>query len=118
MASVQHALKDGIGIRFAARRAQGVFIIHPSEDDDPGFRVKPEEKSETPAYLCPAPVTKSGAHRIALAVLLAIGVARYRLENQFRERIEEPHIRVRIKARRILLLGSFSGDMKFLQLLR
>ena len=36
-ATLQHFLEHCIGIALAARGAQGVFVIHPGEDDDLGL---------------------------------------------------------------------------------
>ena len=118
MAFVQHALKDRIGIIFAARRAQGVFIIHPSKDDDFGFRIESEEKPKSSANLCPAPVPKCGTHGVALAVFLPVWIAGHSLEDQPRQGIEQPHVGIGIKTVRVLLLGALRGSMEFLQLRR
>jgi hypothetical protein len=50
VSALQHALKDGIGVAFAAGGAQGGFIIHPGENNDPGFRVEPKKQPESSTH--------------------------------------------------------------------
>ena len=43
MPSFEHALKHRVRITLAAGRSQGIFIIDPCKDEDPGLGVNPKK---------------------------------------------------------------------------
>ena len=116
VSALQHALKNDIGVAFAAGGAQGVFIIHPRENNDPGFRVEPKKQPESTTHFFFLPVAKRRAHPVALPILLAMRITRHDLENQFRQCREQPDIGVGLETPRILPLRPLSGSTQFLEL--
>ncbi len=109
MTSLEHALKHRVRITLAARGSQGVFIIDPSKDDDPGLGVESKKQPKPPPDLCAPPVPERRPHRIALPVLLPVRVAWHRIKDQFRQRRKQPDVGVGPRPLRILLPGTQVG---------
>ena len=82
VSTLQHALEDDVRIACAAGCTQGIFIIDPRKNDDPGFRVEAKKQSKSPTNFCAPPVPKCGTHRMALPILCAARIAGHGLENQ------------------------------------
>ncbi len=117
MSAFKHFLKNCIRVALATSRSQSVLVVHPRKDDDLGFGVKPEKQAKPPPDFGPPPVPERSAHRIALPVVFAVGVAGYGLQYQLRQGIEKLDVGVRLKPLRVLGLGTLRGCLKFLQLL-
>ena len=117
MTPLELVLKHVGRITLAARRAQGIFIIDPRKDDDPGLGVEPEKQSKPPPDVGAPPLPKRRPHRVALSVLLPVRVAGHRIKDQFRQGCKQPDVGAGLKALRVLLLRPLRGDMQLLQLL-
>ena len=117
VAPFEHVLKYHVRIALASRRSQGVLIVDPCKDDDPGPGIEPKKQPEPPD-LCAPPVPKRHPHRVALPVLLSVRVAGHRIKDQFRQRSKQPDVGVGLKPCRVLLLCPLGCGMQLFQLPR
>ena len=76
IAGPQHFPKNGVGVRLATRRAQGVFIIDPGKDDDPRLGIKTKEQPKATTDFGATPVSEGAAHSVALPIFFTVGIAR------------------------------------------
>ena len=59
MAALRKFIKYGIRIAATAGETPGVLVVDPSEDDDSGVGVEPEEQPETPSNFGATPMSKN-----------------------------------------------------------
>ena len=69
MTSVQHFLKNLVGIAAAVVSAFGVVVIDPRKNDDSGLCVIPKKQPVPLKKFCPKPVPMHIAQHIALPIV-------------------------------------------------
>jgi hypothetical protein len=117
VSACKHFLEHRVGIGATSRGAQGVLVIHPSINDDPGLGIEPKKQPKPSSYFGATPVTKRRTHCIALSVFLTIGIARDGLQDQMGERVEKFDVGVGIKPIRVLGLRTSDCGLQYYELL-